>query len=199
MPAIPRPDSDESYQLKVTAEGVTLKANTRFGALRGMETLLQLMHNGAENTAIPYVTIDDAPRFPWRGLLLDSARHFIPLEAIKRQIDGMAAAKLNVFHWHLTDDQGWRFASTRYPKLQQKASDGLFYTQAQMKEVVRYAADRGIRVVPEIDMPGHASAIAVAYPELMSAPGPYDMERHWGVLKPVLDPAKRPPTPLPRR
>ena len=190
VPAIPRPDSDESYQLKVTAEGVNLRANTRFGALRGMETLLQLIQNGAENTAIPYVTIDDAPRFPWRGLLLDSARHFMPLDAIKRQIDGMAAAKLNVFHWHLTDDQGWRFASTRYPKLQQQASDGLFYTQAQMKEIVRYATDRGIRVVPEIDMPGHASAIAVAYPELMSAPGPYQMERHWGVLKPVLDPTK---------
>jgi hexosaminidase len=190
VPAIPRPDSDESYQLKVSAEGVTLRANTRFGALRGMETLLQLIQNGAENTAIPYVTIDDAPRFPWRGLLLDSARHFMPLDAIKRQIDGMAAAKLNVFHWHLTDDQGWRFASTRYPKLQQQASDGLFYTQAQMKEIVRYATDRGIRVVPEIDMPGHASAIAVAYPELMSAPGPYQMERHWGVLKPVLDPTK---------
>lgn len=190
VPAIPRPDSDESYQLKVTAEGVTLRANTRFGALRGMETLLQLIQNGAENTAIPYVTIDDAPRFPWRGLLLDSARHFMPLDAIKRQIDGMAAAKLNVFHWHLTDDQGWRFASTRYPKLQQQASDGLFYTQGQMKEIVRYATDRGIRVVPEIDMPGHASAIAVAYPELMSAPGPYQMERHWGVLKPVLDPSK---------
>lgn len=190
VPAIPRPDSDESYQLKVSAEGVTLRANTRFGALRGMETLLQLIQNGVENTAIPYVTIDDAPRFPWRGLLLDSARHFMPLDAIKRQIDGMAAAKLNVFHWHLTDDQGWRFASTRYPKLQQQASDGLFYTQAQMKEIVRYATDRGIRVVPEIDMPGHASAIAVAYPELMSAPGPYQMERHWGVLKPVLDPTK---------
>lgn len=190
VPAIPRPDSDESYQLKVSTEGVTLRANTRFGALRGMETLLQLIQNGAENTAIPYVTIDDAPRFPWRGLLLDSARHFMPLDAIKRQIDGMAAAKLNVFHWHLTDDQGWRFASTRYPKLQQQASDGLFYTQAQMKEIVRYATDRGIRVVPEIDMPGHASAIAVAYPELMSAPGPYQMERHWGVLKPVLDPSK---------
>lgn len=190
VPATPRPDSDESYQLKVSAEGVTLRANTRFGALRGMETLLQLIQNGAENTAIPYVTIDDAPRFPWRGLLLDSARHFMPLDAIKRQIDGMAAAKLNVFHWHLTDDQGWRFASTRYPKLQQQASDGLFYTQTQMKEIVRYATDRGIRVVPEIDMPGHASAIAVAYPELMSAPGPYQMERHWGVLKPVLDPTK---------
>ena len=95
----------------------------------------------------------------------------------------------SVLHWHLTDDQGWRFASSRYPKLQQ-ASDGLFYTQAQMKDIVRYAAERGIRVVPEIDMPGHASAIAVAYPELMSAPGPYTMERHWGVLKPVLDPTK---------
>lgn len=187
---IPRPDSDESYRLVVAESGVKLTAKTRFGALHGIETLLQLIDNGPGNTAIPYLTINDAPRFPWRGLLLDSARHFLPLADIKRQIDGMAAAKLNVLHWHLTDDQGWRFASTRYPKLQQLASDGQFYTSAQMKEIVRYAADRGIRVVPEIDMPGHASAIAVAYPELMSAPGPYQMERHWGVLKPVLDPTK---------
>ncbi|HED3852993.1 family 20 glycosylhydrolase [Enterobacter soli] len=186
----PLPDSDESYKLKVDADGAIISANTRFGALRGMETLLQLIQNGPENTAIPWVTIEDAPRFPWRGLLLDSARHFIPLNDIKRQIDGMAAAKLNVLHWHLTDDQGWRFTSKRYPKLTQLASDGQFYTPEQMREIVRYAADRGIRVVPEIDMPGHASAIAVAYPELMSAPGPYEMERHWGVLKPVLDPTK---------
>ncbi|MGR5943733.1 beta-N-acetylhexosaminidase [Enterobacter sp. C4G1] len=187
----PLPDSDESYTLKVDANGVNISANTRFGALRGMETLLQLIQNGPENTAIPWVTIEDAPRFPWRGLLLDSARHFIPLNDIKRQIDGMAAAKLNVLHWHLTDDQGWRFTSKRYPKLTQLASDGQFYTPDQMREIVRYATDRGIRVVPEIDMPGHASAIAVAYPELMSAPGPYEMERHWGVLKPVLDPTKK--------
>lgn len=186
----PLPDSDESYTLKVDADGAIISANTRFGALRGMETLLQLIQNGPDNTAIPWVTIEDAPRFPWRGLLLDSARHFIPLNDIKRQIDGMAAAKLNVLHWHLTDDQGWRFTSKRYPKLTQLASDGQFYTPDQMREIVRYAADRGIRVVPEIDMPGHASAIAVAYPELMSAPGPYEMERHWGVLKPVLDPTK---------
>ncbi|HDR2790183.1 TPA: beta-N-acetylhexosaminidase [Enterobacter asburiae] len=186
----PLPDSDESYTLKVDANGVNISANTRFGALRGMETLLQLIQNGPENTAIPWVTIEDAPRFPWRGLLLDSARHFIPLNDIKRQIDGMAAAKLNVLHWHLTDDQGWRFTSKRYPKLTQLASDGQFYTPDQMREIVHYATDRGIRVVPEIDMPGHASAIAVAYPELMSAPGPYEMERHWGVLKPVLDPTK---------
>ncbi|MDR9889137.1 family 20 glycosylhydrolase [Pseudenterobacter timonensis] len=186
----PLPDSDESYRLVVDASGVNITANTRFGALRAIETLLQLVQNGAENTAVPWVTIDDAPRFPWRGLLLDSARHFIPLEDIKRQIDGMAAAKLNVLHWHLTDDQGWRFSSTRYPKLTQLASDGLYYTPEQMREIVRYAGERGIRVVPEIDMPGHASAIGVAYPELMSAPGPYEMERHWGVLKPVLDPTK---------
>ncbi|WP_061707779.1 beta-N-acetylhexosaminidase [Pseudenterobacter timonensis] len=186
----PLPDSDESYRLVVDASGVNITANTRFGALRAIETLLQLVQNGAKNTAVPWVTIDDAPRFPWRGLLLDSARHFIPLEDIKRQIDGMAAAKLNVLHWHLTDDQGWRFSSTRYPKLTQLASDGLYYTPEQMREVVRYASERGIRVVPEIDMPGHASAIGVAYPELMSAPGPYEMERHWGVLKPVLDPTK---------
>jgi len=186
----PLPDSDEGYTLTVDASGVDITANTRFGALRAMETLLQLIQNGAENTSLPWVTIEDSPRFPWRGLLLDSARHFIPLPDIKRQIDGMAAAKLNVLHWHLTDDQGWRFSSTRYPKLTQLASDGLFYTPEQMRDVVRYATERGIRVVPEIDMPGHASAIAVAYPELMSAPGPYVMERHWGVLKPVLDPTK---------
>ena len=186
----PLPDSDESYRLTVDANGVDISANTRFGALRAMETLLQLVQNGAENTSVPWVTIEDSPRFPWRGLLLDSARHFIPLADIKRQIDGMAAAKLNVLHWHLTDDQGWRFSSKRYPKLTQLASDGLFYTPEQMREIVRYAAARGIRVVPEIDMPGHASAIAVAYPALMSAPGPYEMERHWGVLKPVLDPTK---------
>lgn len=185
---LPRLDGDESYELSVTADGAKLTANTRFGAMRGMETLLQLMQNGPQNTFIPYVAIKDEPRFPWRGVLLDSARHFVPVNDILRQLDGMAAAKLNVLHWHLTDDQGWRFASTKYPRLQQLASDGQFYTPAQMKEVVRYATSLGIRVVPEIDMPGHASAIAVAYPELMSAPGPYEMERHWGVLKPLLNP-----------
>ncbi len=185
----PRLGSDESYELSVTADGVKLVANTRFGAMRGMETLLQLIQNGPQNTSIPLVAIKDMPRFPWRGVLLDSARHFVPVEDILRQLDGMASAKFNVFHWHLTDDQGWRFASTKYPKLQQLASDGQFYTPAQMKEVVRYATKLGIRVVPEIDLPGHASAIAVAYPELMSAPGPYQMERHWGVLKPLLNPA----------
>lgn len=189
--AQPLPDSDESYQLSVTPQGATLIANTRFGALRGMETLLQLVQTDADGTFLPLVSVTDVPRFPWRGVLLDSARHFLPVADILRQLDGMAAAKLNVFHWHLTDDQGWRFASTRYPKLQQLASDGQFYTREQMQQVVAYAAARGIRVVPEIDLPGHASSIAVAYPQLISAPGPYQMQREWGVHRPTLDPSNK--------
>ncbi|WP_288499466.1 family 20 glycosylhydrolase [uncultured Erwinia sp.] len=181
----PQPDSDESYRLTVNGAGIQLDAETRFGAMRGMETLLQLVHNGA----LPLVTINDRPRFPWRGILIDSARHFLPIETLKRQIDGIAAAKMNVFHWHLTDDQGWRFASSHYPQLQEKASDGLWYSQQQMRDIVSYASERGVRVVPEIDFPGHASALAVAMPQLISAPGPYQMERGWGVFKPLLDPS----------
>ncbi|CAH0219085.1 Beta-hexosaminidase [Erwinia aphidicola] len=181
----PQPDSDESYRLTVNGAGIQLDAETRFGAMRGMETLLQLVHNGA----LPLVTINDRPRFPWRGILIDSARHFLPIETLKRQIDGIAAAKMNVFHWHLTDDQGWRFASSHYPQLQEKASDGLWYSQQQMRDIVSYASECGVRVVPEIDFPGHASALAVAMPQLISAPGPYQMERGWGVFKPLLDPS----------
>ena len=151
--ALPQLESDESYRPVVNGTGATLSAPTRFGALRGMETLLQLVQNDGEGAFIPFVTINDRPRFPWRGVLIDSVRHFIPIETIKRQIDGIAAARMNVFHWHLTDDQGWRFASSHYPQLQEKASDGLFYTQQQMRDVVRYAADRGVRVVPELDIP----------------------------------------------
>jgi len=113
----------------------------------------------------------------------------MPVETLKRQIDGIAAARMNVFHWHLTDDQGWRFASSHYPQLQQKASDGNYYSQQQMREIVKYATDRGVRVVPELDIPGHASALAVAMPELISAPGPWQIERGWGVFKPLLDPS----------
>ncbi|WP_428944311.1 beta-N-acetylhexosaminidase [Pantoea sp. FN060301] len=186
---LPQPDSDESYSLKVSGDGIRLEAPTRFGALHGMETLLQLVENTPTNSAIPFVEIHDSPRFPWRGILIDSSRHFMPLETIRRQIDGIAAARMNVFHWHLTDDQGWRFASKHFPQLQEKGSDGLFYTQQEMKGIVKYAADRGVRVVPEIDLPGHATALAAAMPELISAPGPWQIERGWGVFKPLLDPS----------
>ncbi|PIJ51092.1 beta-N-acetylhexosaminidase [Erwinia sp. OLTSP20] len=180
---------DERYRLQVDHQGVILEAQTRFGALRGMETLLQLVQNGPHDSFIPLVTINDKPRFPWRGLLLDSARHFLPVEDIKRQLDGMAAARLNVLHWHLTDDQGWRLASSHFPALTEKGSDGLFYSQQQMRDIVAYARDLGIRVVPEVDLPGHASALAAAMPELIAAPGHYQIARSWGMMKPVLDPS----------
>lgn len=179
----------ERYNLTISSNKIDIDADTRFGAMYGMETLLQLIHNDDKNTVLPQIAIEDFPRFAWRGLLLDSARHFIPFNDIKRQIDGLASAKMNVFHWHLTDDQGWRFESKYYPKLQALASDGLYYTQTQMKELVEYAAQKGIRVVPEIDLPGHASSIAVAYPNLIAIPeNNLQPERYWGVHKPTLDP-----------
>lgn len=181
-------DWDESYQLNITAAKIELTATQLVGAQRGLETLLQLV--GTDKTiSLPLVSISDHPRFKWRGLLLDASRHFFSVATIKRQIDAMAAAKYNIFHWHLTDDQGWRLESKKYPKLHQLASGGDFYTRKQIRDVVAYARARGIQVLPEIDMPGHASAIAVAYPELMSAPGPYAMEYRWGVHKPTLNPA----------
>ena len=179
---------DESYQLSISAKRIELTAAQLAGAQRGLETLLQLV-GPSPDIALPFVVINDFPRFKWRGLLLDTSRHFFSVETLKRQIDAMAAAKFNIFHWHLTDDQGWRFESKKYPKLHKLASDGDYYTRAQMCEIVAYARKRGIQVLPEIDMPGHASAIAVAYPELMSAPGPYSMEYRWGVHKPTLNPA----------
>lgn len=179
---------EEAYQLRIESNGIELSAETSTGAMLGLQTLLQLAGT-VQPVTLPGVRIDDQPRFAWRGLLLDSVRHFFSVDTVKRQIDGMAAAKLNVLHWHLTDDQGWRFPSKAYPKLQQSNQDGLYYTRAQIKDVVAYAQARGIHVLPEIDMPGHASAIAIAYPELMSAPGPYPHEDRWGVHKPLLNPA----------
>ena len=187
-PKVELVSDDEAYQLTISEAGITLAARTDLGVLRALATLAQLAGVSGP-VQLPYVAIDDTPRFAWRGLLLDSVRHFLAVETIKRQIDGMAAAKLNVLHWHLTDDQGWRFESRAYPKLTELASNGKFYTRAQIKEVIAYAEARGIYVLPEVDMPGHASAIAVAYPELMSAPGPYQPEDRWGVHKPLLNPA----------
>ncbi|MGV8834843.1 beta-N-acetylhexosaminidase [Cellvibrio sp.] len=181
-------DWDESYQLNITAAKIELTAKQLVGAQRGLETLLQLIGTD-QKISLPVVSISDHPRFKWRGLLLDTSRHFFSVTTIKRQIDAMAAAKYNIFHWHLTDDQGWRLESKKYPKLHKLASDGEYYTRKQIRDVVAYARARGIQVLPEIDMPGHASAIAVAYPELMSAPGPYAMEYRWGVHKPTLNPA----------
>ena len=161
-------DEDESYALKVTPENATLTAATDVGAMRGMETLLQLAGNIRGACVLPAISIKDAPRFRWRGFMLDVSRHFEPLPVIERTLDGMAVAKLNVFHWHLSDDQGFRAESRKFPKLTANASNGEFYTQDQMREVVAYARARGIRVVPEFDMPGHTSSWILAYPDLGS-------------------------------
>jgi hexosaminidase len=196
---LPTLGDDESYQLTIDQTLISIQANSDFGAIHALTTLVQIIsdadgnlnkvkfHTTLQALHLPQLQIIDKPRFKWRGLLIDSVRHFIPISDIKRQLNGMAAAKLNVFHWHLSDDQGWRIESKRYPELHQMASDNLYYTQQEIKVVVAYASLLGIRVVPEFDVPGHASAIAVAYPELMAEKKQYNMERQWGVFEPVLD------------
>ena len=184
------PAEDESYTLEVTSGGATLSAATTVGALRGLETVLQLIVADSAGWYLPSVRIEDRPRFPWRGLLIDVGRHWEPPEVIKRQLDGMVAVKLNVLHWHLSEDQGFRVESRRYPRLQQFGSDGLYYTQDQIRDVVRYARDRGIRVVPEFDMPGHSTAWFVGYPAYASGNGPFAIERHFGVFAPTFDPSR---------
>jgi len=181
---------DESYRLTVTPVGARLDAPNPLGVMRGMETFLQLVDLDATGFGVPAMTIEDQPRFPWRGLMLDVARHWIPLADVKRTLDGMAAVKLNVFHWHLSENQGFRVESKRFPKLQEMGSDGQYYTQDQVREVIAYARDRGIRVIPEFDMPGHTTAWFVGYPELASAPGPYQIERQWGIFDPAMDPTR---------
>ncbi len=188
--AIQSVDEDESYSLDVTPSGAHLHAATVVGAMHGLETLQQLVQSDASGYFLPAVSIHDTPRFRWRGLMIDCGRHFMPVDILFRTLDGMAAVKLNVFHWHLSEDQGFRIESRAFPKLTELGSDGLFYTQEQAREIVAYAHDRGIRVVPEFDMPGHTSAWFVGYPDLASAPGPFHIEREFGVFDPVMDPTR---------
>lgn len=187
---VPSVEEDESYTLEVTDRRATLKAANTVGALRGLETFLQLLDGDRDGYFIPAVQIQDRPRFPWRGLLIDVARHYQPLDVLKRNLDAMAAVKLNVLHWHLTEDQGFRIESKKFPRLHGLGSDGQFYTQDEARELIAYARARGIRVVPEFDMPGHATSWLVGHPELGSAPGPYTIERRAGIFEPALDPTR---------
>lgn len=199
----------ESYQLSIDENGVKISANTGAGFFYGIQTLFQLFP--ADGLAqLPYVNISDSPRFSYRGLHLDVGRHFFPVSFIKRYIDLMSHYKLNTFHWHLTEDQGWRIEIKKFPKLQEIAAyrketvigrattrtrnepheydntrHGGFYTQEEIKEVVAYAADRFITVVPEIEMPGHALAALTAYPELGCTGGPYEVATTWGIFNDV--------------
>jgi hexosaminidase len=178
---------DESYMLSITADGAKIEAPTPLGAMHGLQTFLQLVEVSPDGFAAPALTIQDKPRFPWRGLMIDVGRHFISLDILKRNLDGLEAVKMNVFHWHLSEDQGFRAESKKFPKLHTLGSDGLYYTQDEIRELIAYARDRGIRVVPEFDMPGHSTAWFVGHPELASGPGPYAIERRWGVFDPAMD------------
>lgn len=181
---------DESYHLEVTPTHALLTASNPLGAMHGLQTFLQLVTITPEGFSAPAATIDDEPRFPWRGLMIDSGRHFQPVQVIKRNLDGMEAVKMNVFHWHLSEDQGFRAQSKIYPLLTEKGSNGLFYTQAEMREIVAYARDRGIRVVPEFDMPCHTTSWFVGYPHLASGKGPYKIQTDWGIFDPAMDPSR---------
>ena len=196
---------DESYQLNIQENKIIINATTDLGAMHALESLLQLLQNNSKSFYFPTALITDFPRFTWRGLMIDVSRHFQPIDVIKRNLDAMAAMKMNVFHWHLTDDQGWRIEIKKHPRLTQLASDGLFYTQEEIKNVVKYADNRGILVIPEIDVPGHSSALLTAYPEIGSKTIVFDkatsenikqttvikkytVERNAGIFSPTLDP-----------
>jgi hexosaminidase len=181
----------EAYALEVTPDGVRISAGTHQGLFYGAITLWQLV---TPDGRVPAVRIEDAPRFAWRGFMLDSARHFMPPEFVKRLLDAMAIHKLNTFHWHLTDDQGWRLEIRKYPQLTgigawrtpagaagAAGKYGAYYTQDEVRDIVRYAAERFITVVPEIDMPGHAQAAIAAYPELGTEGPRPPVSPDWGI------------------
>lgn len=199
----------EGYKLSIDTENIKIEANDGAGLFYGVQSLFQLFPPTGK-AELPFINIVDQPRFSWRGLHLDVGRHFFPVSFIKKYIDVMSHYKLNTFHWHLTEDQGWRIEIKKYPELQTVAAfrketvigrassrtrnephkfDGVrhggFYTQEEVKEVVAYAAQRYVTVVPEIEMPGHALAALTAYPYLGCTGGPYEVATTWGVFDDV--------------
>ena len=203
------PEGREAYALNVTAEAIEIGAREPAGLFYGIQTLRQLV--AASPNSVAAVRIEDAPRFAYRGMHLDVSRHFFPIEFVKKYIDTMSAFKLNTFHWHLTDDQGWRLEIRKYPKLTEvgawrketivgharrgpKGYDGTphggFYTQDEAREVVRYARERNVTVIPEIEMPGHAVAALAAYPKLACTPGPFEVRTTWGISEDIFCPSE---------
>lgn len=186
----------EGYHMQINPEGIKIIALKPAGIFYGLQTLVQCFPEVVKNPEIkiPASKIDDKPSFVWRGLNLDCGRHFMDKEFVKRYIDLLAMHKMNVLHWHLTEDQGWRVEIKKYPKLTsigawRKESDGStyggFYTQDDIKDVVKYAAQRYVTVVPEIEMPGHSLAALAAYPKLSCTGGPFEVEKQWGVFKDI--------------
>ena len=202
----PKVAGAEAYRLSVNNKQVTIAASTPAGVFYGIQTLRKSLpvQTTGEAITLPAVTVADAPRFGYRGMMLDCARHFFPLSFVKKYIDILAMHNMNVFHWHLTEDQGWRLEIKSHPELTAKSSmrsgtvighnatvddsipHGGFYTQQEAREIVEYARQRHITVIPEIDMPGHMLAALAAYPELGCTGGPYEVGHRWGVYKDVL-------------
>lgn len=189
-PAIPELGQDESYTLRIEKGRAVLRAVQVVGALRGLETWLQLLRWERDTWFFSDVMIEDRPRFPWRGLLIDVGRHWQSVESLKRSLDGMALVKMNVLHLHLTEDQSFRIECRAFPELHRQGSQGLYYTQEQMRELIAYAAERGIRVMPEFDVPGHTTSWLAALPQLGSgdAPQRYRPAPVFGIQDPTLDP-----------
>lgn len=196
----------EGYLLKVDKGGVEILASSASGIFYGIQTLRKSLPilSTSDDVALPAAIITDAPRFGYRGMHLDCARHFFPVKFVKEYIDMLALHNMNRFHWHLTDDQGWRFEVAKYPKLIEVGSmrsgtvighnseveDGIphgsYYTDTEIRDIVKYAADRYITIIPEVDMPGHMMAALAAYPELGCTGGPYQTGRYWGVYDDIL-------------
>jgi hexosaminidase len=170
--AVQQLGEDESYHLEISSTDVQLQAANPIGVIRGLQTFLQLVRVTPKAFSVPAVVIDDKPRFSWRGLLIDSGHRFVPISAVKRNLDGMEAVKLNVFHWRFADNQGFHIESKKFPSLQIKGSGGFYYSQDEVREVIAYARDRGIRVVPEFDMPCHTTSWFLGYPDLASGKDP---------------------------
>ncbi len=182
------PAVDGSYALTIDTSGIRIEAPTDIGVLHAFATLYQSMQNGSDGWYFPAMRITDKPRFVWRGLMMDVCRHFMPRDVILRELDGMELVKMNVLHLHLTEDQGFRIESNVFPELQEQGSNGQFLSQDDIRKIIHEADLRGIRVVPEFDLPGHSASWFVSHPELASAPGPYSIETHFGVFGPTFDP-----------
>ncbi|MCA0445179.1 MAG: family 20 glycosylhydrolase [Bacteroidetes bacterium] len=189
-PGVVRLGEDESYSLTISPSSISISAPTDLGALHGLETLYQLIERDGSGFFFRSVQIKDQPRFPWRGLMLDVCRHFFKVETVKRQIDAMALVKLNVLHLHLSEDQGFSIESKTFPKLHELGSNGNYFTQDQVRDIISYAADRGIRVMPEFDIPGHTTSWMTGYPELASVPGVIKPEKRFGIFGSTMNPAK---------
>ena len=183
-------EMEESYEVQVNVNGITINAVSDIGAIRALETLLQLIESDKDGFYIPGTLIKDKPRFAWRGLLISQPYHFMPMEVIKRTLDAMALVKMNVLHLYISDDQAYTIESKVFPRLHELVSNGQYFTHEQVREIISYADQRGIRVVPEIDLPGHSTAILTAFPELASIKRAYTLQDHWGVFDPTIDPTK---------